>query len=55
LKLSNGGFIGKALVPAVSDFIGEPYYVDAFIPGSQIVLNIESDFSRWMVQQLTHL
>lgn len=47
LKLSNGGFIGKALVPAVSDFIGEPYYVDAFIPGSQIVLNIESDFSRW--------
>lgn len=47
LKLSNGGFIGKAEVQAISEFIGEPYYVDAFIPGSQIVLNIESDFSRW--------
>lgn len=47
LKLSNGGFVGKAEVQAISEFIGEPYYVDAFIPGSQIVLNIESDFSRW--------
>lgn len=47
LRLGNGGFIGKAEIPAISEFIGEPYYVDAFIPGSQIVLNIESDFSRW--------
>lgn len=47
LKLCPGGFIGKAKVPCVSDFIGEPYYVDAFIPGSQIVLNIEKDFSKW--------
>lgn len=47
LHLGNGGFIGKAEIPAISEFIGEPYYVDAFIPGSQIVLNIESDFNRW--------
>ena len=47
LRLGNGGFIGKAEIPAISEFIGEPYYVDAFIPGSQIVLNIESDFNRW--------
>ena len=47
LRLGNGGFIGKAEIQAISEFIGEPYYVDAFIPGSQIVLNIESDFNRW--------
>lgn len=47
LRLGNGGFIGKAEIPVISEFIGESYYVDAFIPGSQIVLNIESDFSRW--------
>ena len=47
LKLSNGGFLGKAEVPALSEFVGEPYFVDAFIPGSQIVLNIENDFEQW--------
>ena len=47
LKLSNGGFIGQAEVPVISEFIGEPYYTNAFIPGSQIVLNIENDFSQW--------
>jgi len=47
LRLGNGGFVGKAEIQAISEFIGEPYYVDAFIPGSQIVLNIESDFNRW--------
>ena len=47
LKLGNGGFVGKAEVQAISDFIGEPYFVDAFIPGSQIVLNIENDFEKW--------
>lgn len=47
LKLSHGGFIGKAEVPGISELIGEPYFVDAFIPGSQIVLNIEKDFEKW--------
>ena len=47
LKLANGGFIGKAEVPLLSEFVGEPYTVDAFIPGSQIVLNIEEDFEKW--------
>lgn len=47
LRLGNGGFVGKAEVPVLSEFIGEPYYVDAFIPGSQIVLNIENNFEKW--------
>lgn len=47
LHLTRGGFIGKAIIPSVSEFVGDDYTIDAFIPGSQIVLNIESDFSRW--------
>jgi hypothetical protein len=47
LRLSNGGFLGKAEIPVISELVGEPYYIDAFIPGSQIVLNIENDFSKW--------
>lgn len=47
LRLTRGGFIGKAVIPPVSKFVGDDYTIDAFIPGSQIVLNIESDFSRW--------
>ena len=47
LKLTRGGFMGKAVVPNVSSFVGDEYTVDAFIPGSQIVLNIENDFERW--------
>lgn len=47
LKLSNGGFTGKAEIPEMTALVGEPFYIDAFIPGSQIVLNIEDDFSKW--------
>lgn len=47
LKLANGGYTGKALIPCMTTLTGEPYYIDAFIPGSQIVLNIENDFEKW--------
>lgn len=47
LHLINGGYTCKVNVPNVSDFVEDDYFVDAFIPGSQIVLNIETDFSRW--------
>ncbi len=48
LKLTRGGFIGKVNIQTVSDFIGEPYYVEAFIPGSQIVLNITDNFEQFI-------
>lgn len=48
LKLTRGGFIGKVALPNVSNFLGEPYLVDAFIPGSQIVLNIADDFEKFV-------
>jgi ribosomal protein S1 len=48
LKWVPGGFIGQVDVPQISEFTGQPFLVDAFIPGSQIVLNIERDFDRWV-------
>lgn len=48
LQLTQGGFIGKAVIPNVTDFIGQKYTVDAFIPGSQIVLNITRDFESFI-------
>lgn len=47
LQLTRGGFIGQAEIPAVSEYVGQEYTVEAFIPGSQIVLNIEDDFEKW--------
>lgn len=47
LHLIRGGYMGKAIIPNVSDFLGEEYEVDAFIPGSQIVLNTTSDFESF--------
>lgn len=47
LQLTRGGFIGQAVIPSISEFVGQDYTVDAFIPGSQIVLNIENNFEKW--------
>lgn len=48
LQLTQGGFLGKAVIPNVTEFIGQDYEIDAFIPGSQIVLNITSDFESFV-------
>ena len=48
LQLTAGGFTGKAVIPTTSGFVGEDYTVDAFIPGSQIVLNITDDFEQFI-------
>ena len=48
LQLSRGGFIGQAVIPSTSGFVGEDYTVEAFIPGSQIVLNITKDFESFI-------
>lgn len=47
LRLSKGGFMGKAVIPTASEFVGEDYTIDAFIPGSQIVLNITDNFEKF--------
>lgn len=48
LRLTKGGFVGRAVIPNISKYVGEDYTIEAFIPGSQIVLNIESDFNKWI-------
>lgn len=52
LRLVKGGFSGKAVLSAVSDFVGEEYTVDVFIPGSQIVLNITDDFEQFIGKEV---
>lgn len=47
LQLTRGGFIGDAVIPTVSEFIGEDFTIRTFIPGSQIVLNITDDFTQF--------
>ena len=52
LQLTKGGFTGKAVLKPVSDFVGEEYAVDVFIPGSQIVLNITDDFEQFVGKEV---
>lgn len=47
LRQTKGGFMGRAVVPNVSEFVGEEFTIDAFIPGSQIVLNITDDYNSF--------
>lgn len=47
LHLVKGGYIGKAVIPNVSEFVGEDYEIDAFVPGSQIVLNTTDNFEQF--------
>jgi len=47
LRHMSRGYIGNVRIDTVSDFCGKNMYMQAFIPGSQITLNIESDFEQW--------
>lgn len=48
LRLTRGGFIGDVSISTIVDFIHEDYTVPAFIPGSQIVLNIAENFEEYV-------
>lgn len=48
LTLVRGGFIGDAVIPNVSEWLGEDYTVKTFIPGSQIALNTTKDFDSYV-------
>lgn len=52
LQLTKGGFTGKAVLKPVSNFLGEEYTVDVFIPGSQIVLNITDNFEQFVGKEV---
>lgn len=52
LHLVRGGFLGQAVIPNISNWVGEEYTIDAFIPGSQIVQNTTDDFEQFEGQDV---
>lgn len=48
LRLMSHGYIGDAVIPNISEWLGEEYTIPAFLPGSQIVLNTTEDFEEWI-------
>lgn len=46
-SMKGGGYFGAVRVDNVSSFLGQDVFIKCFIPGSQIVLNIENDFEKW--------
>lgn len=47
LHMVRGGFKGHVVLNGISNFLGDDYELDAFIPGSQICLNITDDFEQY--------
>lgn len=47
LHLIKGGFTGKVYIAEASEALKIPVSINCFVPGSQIVLNIEKDFNKW--------
>ena len=43
-----GGYIGHCDITPLVELTGRSYTHTVFVPGSQIVLNIEADFERWV-------
>ena len=52
-ELVKGGYICHCDIKELNDLTGRSYTHSVFIPGSQIVLNIERDFERWIGQDVT--
>lgn len=50
LQLVRGGYTGR--VEVTDPLLKRPHYLQAFVPGSLITLNIESDFDRWVGQTI---
>lgn len=47
LHMVRGGFIGQAVIPTTSEFVGEDYAVPCFIPGSHVSLNMTKDWNQF--------
>ena len=47
LRHMRSGYTGNIRIPSISELCGRDVYMQAFVPGSQITLNIESDFEKW--------
>lgn len=47
-SLVRGGYMCSTRIWTINDLTGKDYTCAVFIPGSNIVLNIETDFERWL-------
>lgn len=48
--LVNGGYVSHCLIEPLCELTGKEYTHSVFIPGSQIILNIETNFEQWIGQ-----
>lgn len=51
-SLVRGGYMCHTNIWTISEVTGKEYTSAVFIPGSNIVLNIENDFERWLGQDV---
>lgn len=51
-ELTKGGYICSTPVTHLQELTGKPFTCNCFLPGSQIVLNIEHDFEQWVGQDV---
>jgi ribosomal protein S1 len=51
-ELVKGGYLCHTVIQPLKDLTGKNYTSSVFIPGSNIVLNIEHDFERWIGQDV---
>lgn len=47
-SLTKGGYLCHTVIQPLKELTGKNYTSSVFIPGSNIVLNIERDFERWV-------
>ena len=56
LRLMSHGYIGDAVIPNISEWLGAEYTIPCFIPGSQIELNTTENFEEWIGKDVpTHI
>lgn len=51
-EVVKGGFMAHVVIEPLYEVTGVEYTNSVFIPGSQIVLNIEKDFDKWVGQDV---
>lgn len=52
-ELVQGGYVCHTTIDPLNELTGKNYTHSVFIPGSQIVLNIERDFEQWVGKDVT--
>ena len=52
-KLVTGGYMCHTNIDTINELTGKQYTHFVFIPGSNIVLNIERDFDKWVGQDVS--